>query len=171
MKCRNCENNLSAYLDGELPGRLRARIEAHLTECASCRAALEALKSTDKALDALGDLEPVSDFTERVLRRLDSDGVRATPIRSLGWRVAAAGAVAACLTVAVLATLSLATRQSTSAPPETLVAEAEIDLLDQMEMLADLEVIENLDALEAMDDIEGLEEFLTEMEDFSETGS
>ena len=38
---REFQNLLSPYLDGELDDRSRQRLEAHLRECAACRAVLE----------------------------------------------------------------------------------------------------------------------------------
>lgn len=38
------EENLSAYLDDELPLDHKARLERHLAECAECRQSLHTLK-------------------------------------------------------------------------------------------------------------------------------
>lgn len=38
-------NQLSAYLDGELPAEERARIDAHVASCAPCRAVLDDLRA------------------------------------------------------------------------------------------------------------------------------
>ncbi len=42
---REVVDQLSAYLDGELSAAERARIEAHVTECAECRVVLDDLKA------------------------------------------------------------------------------------------------------------------------------
>jgi len=47
--CAEFERNLGCYLDGELPAEDAAVMEGHLAECASCRAALEALRAVDSA--------------------------------------------------------------------------------------------------------------------------
>ncbi len=41
----NCRENLSAYIDGELPALERALVEAHLADCPDCRAVLGQLRS------------------------------------------------------------------------------------------------------------------------------
>ena len=38
-------NQLSAYLDGELSGEERARVDAHVATCAACRVVLDDLKA------------------------------------------------------------------------------------------------------------------------------
>lgn len=45
MEHINCRENLSAYLDGELPAPERALVEAHLADCPDCRAVLGQLRS------------------------------------------------------------------------------------------------------------------------------
>ena len=41
MEHNTCRENLSAYLDGELPQREKALLEAHLADCPECRAVLD----------------------------------------------------------------------------------------------------------------------------------
>lgn len=45
MKCKECENFLEEYMDGELDARARARVETHLAACAACERAYESLLS------------------------------------------------------------------------------------------------------------------------------
>ena len=45
MDHNTCRENLSAYLDGELPQREKALLEAHLTDCPDCRAVLGQLRT------------------------------------------------------------------------------------------------------------------------------
>jgi len=173
MRCHSCKNNLSAFLDGELSGEPAALVEAHLQGCVSCRRELEALKGIDTALDALGDLEPVSDFTERVLRRIaaEGDGEKVVPVRApargrrVTWKIAASLAAAACIAAAVLVTLHLAGGGGDviADPPEIVIAE--LDMFAEMELLSDMDVIENLDALEALEQIDDLDAFLEGVDD------
>lgn len=53
-----CRENLSAYLDGELPRGERLALEAHLAGCADCRAELAGLKKVSGLLKAHA-MEPV----------------------------------------------------------------------------------------------------------------
>ena len=54
------EGTLHAYLDGELPSGDRATLEAHVAECAACRAALADERALrDRASALLGSARPV----------------------------------------------------------------------------------------------------------------
>ncbi len=68
MTCRLYEEQLSSYLDGELPAARTARLEAHLKTCPHCQAELEALGGISARLREASDLVEVShDFDRRVL--------------------------------------------------------------------------------------------------------
>lgn len=69
MTCRLYEEQLSSYLDGELPAARMARLEAHLKTCPHCRAELDALGGIAGRLRmASSHLEVSHDFDRRVLR-------------------------------------------------------------------------------------------------------
>src|SRR5438067_9191784 len=50
MQCEESLNLISARIDRELSGDDRMRLEAHLTECADCRATAEAMQLQDARL-------------------------------------------------------------------------------------------------------------------------
>ena len=50
------QDDLSEYLDGRLSGTAAARIDLRLTECASCRRDLDALRSTVSLLQQMPEL-------------------------------------------------------------------------------------------------------------------
>ena len=69
MTCRLYEEQLSSYLDQELPAARAARLEAHLKTCQRCREELEAMGGIASQLRAASSLVEVShDFDKRVLR-------------------------------------------------------------------------------------------------------
>ncbi|MBN1459011.1 MAG: zf-HC2 domain-containing protein, partial [Armatimonadetes bacterium] len=69
MTCRLYEEELSSYLDGELPAARAARLEAHLKVCPHCQAELDAMGGIATRLRELSNLVEVShDFDGRVLR-------------------------------------------------------------------------------------------------------
>jgi anti-sigma factor RsiW len=71
MSCRNVVSRLNAYLDGELSGRDRERVEQHLGECGRCREALERLRAVADALAQLPTPPAVREgFANRVLARV-----------------------------------------------------------------------------------------------------
>jgi len=113
MPCQEIQDNLSAYLDGELPSEEARRVEAHVEACPACRRLLRELSAVSGVLGAMphesaprglsDDLQ--SQLERRVLLAGDDDGeAGAQPDRRLAqerpsrWpRVAA---IAACLMLA-----------------------------------------------------------------------
>ena len=57
MTCRELVDVVSAYLEGTLPAPARARFEAHLDECASCRTYVEQMRETVATLGTLREQE------------------------------------------------------------------------------------------------------------------
>ncbi|PYQ22112.1 MAG: hypothetical protein DMF81_13305 [Acidobacteria bacterium] len=57
MSCDRSAELLSAYLDGALPPAEREALEAHLNQCADCRARLESLRAVKHALARLPSRE------------------------------------------------------------------------------------------------------------------
>jgi len=76
MDCRRAEELLSDHLEGTLPGDLRADLEAHLRECASCAALRGTLGSVVAALRGFPTLEPAEDLAERAASRALAAGRR-----------------------------------------------------------------------------------------------
>lgn len=58
MDHKTCRENLSAYLDGELPPREKVLLETHLSGCTDCAAVLAGLRSVSGILKRNG-MEPV----------------------------------------------------------------------------------------------------------------
>jgi anti-sigma factor RsiW len=89
------EGTLHAYLDGELPSAERAAVEAHVAECATCRASLvEQRALRERASAVLGAARPV----ERPAPPFEQ--LRRMPNRS-PWHVRTSFAWAASLALAV----------------------------------------------------------------------
>ena len=99
-ECRHNRDAFSEYVDGELDGPARRELDAHLAECADCRAELDALRLTVQAVAGLPVQQPRSLFAERVKAQLREAPAAATPgIVTLLW--ARALPVAAMLVVVV----------------------------------------------------------------------
>jgi hypothetical protein len=71
MTCREIQQRLSAYLDGDLSGREQVATTAHLRECAACAARFETLESALDELRTLPRLRPNGSLAFRVLNRLE----------------------------------------------------------------------------------------------------
>jgi anti-sigma factor RsiW len=94
---------LSAYLDGELPAAERATVEAHLLTCATCTRAVAEMRAIDAASRRLPVDVPEGYFEAlpgRVRGRLQPR--RAVPPRRALWAVAAAAVLAAVVSPFVL---------------------------------------------------------------------
>jgi anti-sigma factor RsiW len=92
---------LSAWVEGDLSAAERARVEAHLDGCASCRAELEALRRTILLSAELGDAPPARDLWPAIDRALD---------RPEGWlsRLFGAGGASAIVPWAIAGALAAA---------------------------------------------------------------
>ncbi len=63
-------DELSAYIDKELPAWKRYLIQQHLKKCESCAAYLQRLQNTDKFLRQSGEVEASADFLAGVMARV-----------------------------------------------------------------------------------------------------
>jgi anti-sigma factor RsiW len=73
VTCRLYQNELSAYMDGELPGTRIARLEAHLRVCPHCQGELQEMTGISTYIRAASHQLTVSqDFDQRVLRAVTS---------------------------------------------------------------------------------------------------
>jgi hypothetical protein len=76
------ETQLNEYLDGIMEAPEQDLMQAHLSDCADCRARLAALQTVFKALAALPEETPRVDLTLSILRALPRGS------SGLGWRLA-----------------------------------------------------------------------------------
>jgi anti-sigma factor RsiW len=66
LVCRDAVALMTSYLDGELQGQDRARLEAHLADCPHCSEYLAQLRIT---VDALGHVE-IDDLSDEAVDEL-----------------------------------------------------------------------------------------------------
>ena len=73
VACGLYQNELSAYMDGELPATRIARLEAHLRVCPHCQGELQEMTGISTYIRAASHQLTVSqDFDQRVLRAVAS---------------------------------------------------------------------------------------------------
>jgi hypothetical protein len=70
MTCRQIENELSAFVDGELTDAVRAEVQAHLAGCERCRRRLAELERLSDGVARLPRLEATPRFVLVLFRRL-----------------------------------------------------------------------------------------------------
>ncbi|WP_224366079.1 anti-sigma factor family protein [Hyalangium versicolor] len=66
------EDDLTAYIDGELSAARRAEMETHLGTCAECQGTEKLLRRTLTQLAALPEFKPSLDTRRAVLARVDA---------------------------------------------------------------------------------------------------
>lgn len=127
MRCDISFELLSAYLDGELEGTDRLRVEEHLKSCARCRAELEEMRTGDELVRQRPVAEPSNKFLLGFENRIVAQ-LRPKARWSWFWRIAP---VLTPVAVAAITVLVVLTGQEKTAPmvglPEIvpLVFEAE----------------------------------------------
>ncbi len=111
-------DQMSEYLDGELPPHERVALEAHVAQCAECSRTLDELRSVVARAASLGDRPAARDLWPGIAAMLGSDGAvtstRRTPPRRFSFSVpqlAAAAAVIVALTGGAVWVLRPSTRQ------------------------------------------------------------
>ncbi len=90
MRCRQVCDRLTEYQLDLLEDRERAGVEAHLAECADCRAELVALQKLDGLLEPMEEAEAPANLWSGVKRRMEP---RRAPLWQL-WRQPARQAIA-----------------------------------------------------------------------------
>jgi anti-sigma factor RsiW len=72
MRCSRIRKRLSAYQDGEIVGKERERIAAHLEGCPSCRSTYSELERVWQSLEKIPEIEASAGFEGRLVERIDA---------------------------------------------------------------------------------------------------
>ncbi len=116
MACQRYKESVVEAALGAILPRQQAELDAHLTGCSDCRAALERqrrlLTAIDAGLAAQFAGEPSPEFAARVRQRVDQEQAPANALQ--GWIAVAAGALALLALVAVWFGRPSATKGPTS---------------------------------------------------------
>ncbi|MBK7864831.1 MAG: zf-HC2 domain-containing protein [Archangiaceae bacterium] len=102
MDCRELDNLLYAYLDGELVDDERVAVEGHLAGCDACRAATDREHSTlllIRSRAKAGGARAPDALRERLSQKL-GDELKVRRVRAIGRLAAAAAGLAVCTVVA-----------------------------------------------------------------------
>jgi anti-sigma factor RsiW len=83
MSC-SFEEDLTAYVDGELPELRRRAVELHLGSCPSCPVVVKLLEVTVKGLSAMPAFAPSQGLRRQVLAQLDEPGGWVDRVRAIG---------------------------------------------------------------------------------------
>lgn len=77
MSAHRLQQQLSAYLDGELAPDDMAEVRRHLTDCPTCQEELEGLRLVKTTLAGLTQPELPADFTAGVWARIEQTPAQA----------------------------------------------------------------------------------------------
>lgn len=153
-QCTRIRQDLTAWVDGELAGRRRARLDDHLDQCPDCRVEAELLRHSVVAQTmALRALAPPDANLPLLWTRLS--GAMAGEPRSL-WRF---GRAFAGFGLAAVAALLVGVRQAGG--PEVLLVPIGVKspppkvktkprLFQEYPLIEKLEILENLDTVDAI---------------------
>ncbi|HEY8209063.1 MAG TPA: zf-HC2 domain-containing protein [Myxococcaceae bacterium] len=162
MSC-TFEEDLTAYMDRELPPLRVRQLEEHLPDCGSCAGTLALLRRTMSALEAMPAFAPSPQLRRAVLTRISQEPASLMDrLRGLlrPQVLVPALSAAALLAVGVAAT-QLARRHETSLDAPLMVADAtELELAQNLDLVEDLDVVglespEDLEVVEHLDELEG----------------
>jgi len=142
--------DLSAFLDGELPSQRAAEVEALIRSDPRWAAAQRELKALDAALDGCTVPPAPADLAGRIIRRSRKLGrPRPLVIPLVRWIAPVAAAAAAV----ILATVLVLPHDGGRSPggPLADVPKADRFVVENLSFFRDYEVIENLETLQAIE--------------------
>lgn len=154
--CQAKQTELVAYLDEELSKSDRHSLQDHLETCPACRAELDDLRASLRAVDSLPATEASSQFQADFRERFESEkqlepGWLARLMRArLVW---ALGSAAACGLVLTLVMWPGPAQQTLPIGADELAIADHLDLFADYEVLEQLPLLEDLDVIEALDDV------------------
>jgi anti-sigma factor RsiW len=70
ISCQEVWREISSYIDGDVDGELRARMEAHFKVCAHCTAILDGMKNIVKLVGDGIEYELPAGFSERLYNKI-----------------------------------------------------------------------------------------------------
>ena len=72
MRCHRIQKGLATYQDGEIGGKERERIAAHLEGCPACRSAYAELEQAWQALEKIPEIQASAGFERRLFERINA---------------------------------------------------------------------------------------------------
>ena len=105
MNCAQCRDNMIAYVEGLLDESSSTAFEAHLAECADCRAEMDEIISLQQRLVQAGQSPPSASLEAKVMNtivRRQSQEIRKMKMH-IAYRMAGVGAAAAAAIILVFA--------------------------------------------------------------------
>jgi anti-sigma factor RsiW len=146
------EEELTAYIDGELPAARRTEVEAHVGGCAECKSTEALLRRTVSSLAQLPEFVPSADTRRSVLAKVD-----ALPLPLKERLLALLRPSVLVPSLGLAAALALVVYTSGDGQGVDVTDEGALELAANMELMEDYDVV-GLDSSEDMEVVANLHE-------------
>jgi anti-sigma factor RsiW len=146
------EEELTAYIDGELAAARRAAVEAHLGTCAECKSTEALLRRTVASMAQLPEFVPSADARRAVMAKVDA---LPPPLRERLLALLRPSVLVPSMGLA--AALALAVYTSGESQGVDSADEGALEVAMNMELMEDYDVV-GLDSSEDMEVIANLHE-------------
>jgi anti-sigma factor RsiW len=146
------EEELTAYIDGELPATRRAEVETHLGTCAECKSTQALLRSTVASMAQLPGFVPSADTRRAVMAKVDA---LPPPLKERLLALLRPSVLVPSMGLA--AALALVVYTSGDSPGVDVTEEGALELAANMELMEDYDVV-GLDSSEDMEVVANLHE-------------
>jgi predicted anti-sigma-YlaC factor YlaD len=73
MDCSTVQHNLFAYLEDNLPCDIKREIEAHLSDCESCKQIFTGFRSIEAIMAKTRTVDPDPFVTTRIIQRIENE--------------------------------------------------------------------------------------------------
>jgi predicted anti-sigma-YlaC factor YlaD len=149
------DTRIVPYLRGELPDRERSAVEAHLAECADCRATADDFRTMLTALAEGAPAPPAMNWGRYQAELREKIGRRSTR-RWWPVSVALSGALAGVLVFFAVQDATRDPRTADIGAVEETVIGGQLDLLRQYSLVERLDLLEDLDVIRHLDGLESV---------------
>ncbi len=92
MKCQDCIDLISQYIDNKLEKDKAAQVEKHLAQCGKCQRIYEDLKAIVSACGSMEEIEPPAELNSMIKERIQKERKRSA--RKASWKAITAVAAA-----------------------------------------------------------------------------
>jgi anti-sigma factor RsiW len=148
------EEELTAYLDGELPPARRAEVEAHLGTCEECQRTEALLRRTLTSLAALPEFKPSADTRRAVLAKVDALPL---PLRERLKALLRPTVLVPSMGLAAALGLAVIVSNGRESQPLDVTDAGALELAANLELVEDYDIV-GLEGSEDMEVIEHLHE-------------
>jgi len=156
--CKKVQNDLTAYLDGELDGKQRLAVSGHLEKCPGCLHEFETLMESMSMALEWKDIRPSADFDRVFWQKLAAMRERQETkpgFFSLVRSLLTANYIATPVALALLLLITFVqSKPSPDASFQDKYMIMHMDLFLNLDAIDKKEALENFEVIEALDELE-----------------